>query len=248
MPSFLADSFVACKEGALGLYYRPSTRQLFWPSEVGLVAADFGVKHRLAIEVGPGDIPDDLDPLSTARRYRRGYSVSFLWLLSQVDYTQGRLYSHGARIGHRLKRTDTALSRGPAAWQITVGRQGISRGLFSSVSLIARSAGDVGRQDPRPSGPGRSQPRRAFHCHDREHGFISPSRGRSFRGRQCIWRARKARCRLRALLIAAGAARQRAQSIALQLRGRVPQPQGHLSFYNMALLNSRQGGGSTVAR
>ena len=68
MPSFLADSFVACKEGALGLYYRPSTRQLFWPSEVGLVAADFGVKHRLAIEVGPGDIPDDLDPLSTARK------------------------------------------------------------------------------------------------------------------------------------------------------------------------------------
>jgi len=67
MPSFLADSFVACKEGALGLYYRPSTRQLFWPSDLGLVAADFGVKHRLAIEVGPDDIPDDLNPLSTAR-------------------------------------------------------------------------------------------------------------------------------------------------------------------------------------
>jgi hypothetical protein len=67
MASFLADSFVACKEGALGLYYRPSSRQLFWPSEPELVRAEFGVKHRIAIEVGLDEIPDDLEPLSSAR-------------------------------------------------------------------------------------------------------------------------------------------------------------------------------------
>jgi hypothetical protein len=67
MANFLADSFVACKEGALGLYYRPSNRELFWPSDPELVAAEFGVKHRIAIEVGPDDIPDDLEPLSSAR-------------------------------------------------------------------------------------------------------------------------------------------------------------------------------------